>query len=208
MVALASQPDIPDVRAFSRRIGSFVRDPARPVADIPAMESRGDKVAGRDVQAADEAEAWKEWKDMFRITRKLMVTRPDERLDYLHGVNPDLSEENLGQIVRITVHWLDSAARNRMRELVREHFDKGNTLSDILADWLTIEEAQRLFDIIQDDDVPDHDLAFCFAICEMCELAYGAFSIHRRRMRRKTDFTSINQTPEEVEADLRFANLR
>ena len=205
MVALAFQSDMPDVRAFSRQIGSLVRDPARPATGMSVTESWGDKVAGRDAQAADEAEAWK---DLFRITRKLMVTRHDERLNYLHGVNPDLSEERLGQIVRITVHWLDSAARNRMRELVREHFDKGNTLSDILADWLTIEEAQRLFDIIQDDDVPDPDLAFCFAICEMCELAYGAVSIHRRRMRRKTDFTSINQTPEEVEADLRFANLR
>ena len=202
MVALTFQPDMFAVRAFSRQIGSLAKDPARPATGMSAMESRGDK---GDVQAADEAEVWDV---LLHLTWELMKTAPDERLDYLHGVNPDLSEECLGQIVRITVQWLDSAARNRMRGLVCEHFDRGDTPSDILADWLTMAEAQRLFDIIQDADAPDPALAFCFAICEAHELSHAAFSIHRRRTRRKTDFTNIKQTPEEIEADLRFARLR
>ena len=79
---------------------------------------------------------------------------------------------------------------------------------DILADWLTATETQRLIDLIRDTDIPDPTLAVCYAISEVHELAHAVFFIQRERTHRKTDFTSINQTPEEVDADLRFVNLR
>ena len=200
MVALTLLPD---------QMGSLVRDHHRlsvnPTAGVSAIESWGDTVAQRDIQAVDEEKA----RDaLLHLTRELMEIDPDERFDYLRRANPALSEEHLGQIVRAAALWLDSAARNRMRSLVRQRFDRGDTPSDILADWMTIAEAQRLIDLVSDADIPDPTLAVCYAICEAHELAHAAFFIHEGRTRRKTDFTSINQTPEEVEADMRFASLR
>ena len=172
---------------------------------MSATESWRDTVAGRDFQAVDEA---KVWDALSHLTRELIEIDPDDRLDCLRRANPALSEEHLGQIARTTSLWLDGAARSRMRELVRQDFHRGRAPGDILADWLTIPETQRLTDLISDTDIPDPTLAVCYAICEAHELAHAAFFIQRERAHRKTDFTSINQTPEEVEADLRFVNLR
>lgn len=191
------------------QIGSLVRDhyqlSANPTTGMSATESWRATVACRDIQAVDEA---KVWDVLLHLTRELMELDPDERLDCLHRANPTLSEEHLGQIARTTSLWLDGTARSRMRELVRQHFHRGHNPSGILADWLTIPETQRLIDLIGDTDIPDPTLAVCYAICEAHELAHAAFFIQRERTHRKTDFTSINQTTEEVDADLRFVNLR
>ena len=197
MVALTFSPD---------QIGSLVRDPRQFPANptgVSAVESWKDTVAGWDIQAMDDA---KVIEVLSHLIRELMELDPDERLDYLRRANPTLSEEHLGQIARITALWLDSAARNRLRGLVRQRIDSAH--SNVLADWLTIAESRRLIDIISDADIPEPILAICYAICEARELANAVSFIHRGRTRRKTDFSSINQTPEEVEADLRFANLR
>lgn len=178
---------------------------ASPNTRTSATESWRDTLAGRDIQEVDEA---KVWDVLSHLTRELIEIDPDDRLDCLHRANPALSEEHLGQIARIIALWLDGAARSRMRELVRQDFHRGRAPGDILADWLTIPETQRLIDLISDTDIPDPTLALCYAICEAHELAHAAFFIQRERAHRKTDFTSINQTPEEVEADLRFVNLR
>ena len=200
MVALTFPPD---------QIGSLVRHhrqlSANPTAGMSATESWRTTFAGRDIQAVDKA---KVWDVLSHLTRELIEIDPDERLDYLHSANPALSEEHLGQCAKVVALWLDRAARSRMRELVRQYFRRGRTPGDILADWLTITETQRLIDLIRDTDIPDPALAVGYAICEVHEIVHAAFFIHRERTHRKTDFTSINQTPEEVDADLRFVNLR
>ena len=200
MVALTFLPD---------RIGSLVRHHRRPsknpTTGMSATGSWRNTIAGRDIKTVDEAAVWDV---LSHITLELMEIDPDARLDYLHRANPDLSEEHLGQIARIVTLWLNGAARSRMRGLVRKHLHGGATPSDILADWLTETESQRLIDLISDTDIPDPALAVCYAICEVHELAHAAFFIQRERTHRKTDFTGINQTPDEVEADLRFVNLR
>lgn len=200
MVALTFPPD---------QIGSLLRDhrpsAVNPATGMSATEIWRNSIAGQDIQPVDEARVWDV---LSHLTRELTEIDPDERLDYLHGANPALSEEHLGQIARITALWLDGAARSRMRELVRRHFHSGRTPGDVLADWLTETETRRLIDLIRDTDIPDPTLAVCYAFCEVHELAHAVFFIHRERTHRKTDFASINQTPEEVEADLRFVNLR
>ena len=47
----------------------------------------------------------------------------------------------------------------------------------------------------------------CCAWLEIHDVSHGAYLLHQSRTMPKPDFADFKQTPEEREADLRFANF-
>lgn len=136
----------------------------------------------------------------------VLKTDPDERLDYLQLVNPNLTEEHLGQIAHTTERWLDNQARHRIRISARRCYDNQVDPRDLLIEWDTAEDIPRLINLLLETSIPDKTLAMCYAMCAAYETAYAAFLIHENRAHRQTDFSNIEQTPEETAVDIRFVN--
>lgn len=78
--------------------------------------------------------------------------------------------------------------------------------SDILVEWSASGEIPRLIDLLKKTSVPDQTLAACYALAAAHDAANAAFITHSERMRRQTNFADIEQSEEEIAADLRFAN--
>ena len=146
------------------------------------------------------------------IELELIRTDADDRLEKLQDINPGLTEDHLDQIAEVTELWLDSEARERLRTIVRHHYDSRPDSSsmaipsDILAEWSTSGEIPRLIGLLKKISVPDQTLAACYALAAAHDAANTAYITHSERMRRQTNFADIEQSEEEIEADLRFAN--
>ena len=174
-------------------------------AGMSPAEAPRTLVVGSDASRADEREAMEAARQHIV---NLLMSDPDDRLDYLQQAAPSLTEDHLDQIVIATDRWLNDQARDRLRTLVQRRFDDSDSPADILIDWLTPEEVQRLVELLDEPSFPDTTLALCYAICEALGVARAAYFIHGERVNRKTDFTRVSQTPEETAADLRFVNAR
>lgn len=142
----------------------------------------------------------------------LIRTDADDRLAKLRDVNPSLNDDHLDQIAEVTDKWLDSKARARLRAIVRHHYDNSpdpssKTIpSDILVEWSTSGEIPRLIGLLKETSVPDQTLAACYALAAAHDAANAAYITHSERMRRQTNSADIEQSDEEIAADLRFAN--
>ena len=173
--------------------------------DVSPSESQRTFVADSDTPRADEREA-------IKIARQhlsnLLMSDADDRLTYLKQADPALTEDHLDQIVIATDRWLNDQARDRLRDLVKQRFYDYDSPANILIDWLTPQEIQRLIELLEQSEISDPTLALCYAICEALGVAHAAYFIHGDRIRREIDFTRIEQTPEEIAADLRFVNAQ
>ena len=78
----------------------------------------------------------------------------------------------------------------------------------MMDEWNTSEEIERLIGLLRGTSILDKTLAICYAMSAVNDAAYAAYLVHSERMNRQTDFAGIEQTPEEIAADLRFANAR
>ena len=142
----------------------------------------------------------------------LIMTDADDRLEKLRDVNPSLTDDHLDQIAEVTELWLDSEARERLRSIVRHHYDNRPDSSsmaissDILVNWSASGEILRLISLLKDTSVPDQTLAACYALAAAHDAANAAYVTHSERVRHHTNFADIEQSQEEIEADLRFAN--
>ena len=142
----------------------------------------------------------------------ILMADSDVRLDALQDINPSLTDDHLDQIAEVTELWLDSEARERLRSIVRRHYDNRPDsssraiLSDILVEWSASGEIPRLIDLLKKTSVPDQTLAACYALASAHDAANAAFITHSERMRCQTNFADIDQSEEEIAADLRFAN--
>lgn len=132
----------------------------------------------------------------------------DERLDYIPAANPAVTEEHLGQLVLATENWLDTGARKRIRAIAREFVGRRREPHEVLPYWLTEEEFERFDSALRKTEFPDQIIATCYAVCQAHDLAHAAYFIQQDRMFPQVDFTKIEQTPEEIEADLRFVNAK
>ena len=136
----------------------------------------------------------------------------DDRLERLQAANPSLTDDHLDQIAEVTEQWLDSEARKRLRSIVRNHYDNRPDSSsmaipsDFLMKWSASGEIPRLIGLLKKTLVPDQTLAACYALAAAHDAANAACITHSERMRRQTDFADIEQSEEEIAADLRFAN--
>ncbi len=157
-------------------------------------------------QSHDHPDSREISKTVGRIAMSVLMTDSDERLDYLQTLNPNLTEDHLDQIALTTDRWLDHPARDRMRAIVRRCHDSQSYPKNMLIEWTTPEEVQRLVDLLLETSIPDPTLAMCYAMCAAHDTAYAAFRIHENRAHRQADFSNIEQTPEEIAGDLRFVN--
>ena len=142
------------------------------------------------------------------IAIDVLTTDSDQRLDYLRTVNPGLTDDHLDQIAVITERWLDRKARERIRAIARRCLDNRSDPSDMLDEWNTPQEINRLVGMLLETSIVDKTLATCYAMSVAHDAAFAAYFVHGERMNRKAGFAGIGQTSEEVAADLRFANSR
>ena len=143
-----------------------------------------------------------------KIAQTMLMTDSDDRLDFLQTVNSSLTEEHLNQIAVATEGWLDSDARERIRAIARHHHDNGVNPGGMLSEWTTSEQIERLISMLDDASIPDKTLAICYAMSVVYDAAIAAYFIHSERQTREVNFADIEQTEEEIAADLRFANAR
>ena len=143
-----------------------------------------------------------------RIAISVLMTDSDERLDFLTSVNPALAESHLEQIVRTTDLWLDDEAMNRVRAIARRCFDDRADPSDMLIEWNSREEIERLVALLSETSIPDKTLSLCYTISAAHDKLNAAYFIHGNRQTTQADFSSIEQTAEEIAEDLRFVNFR
>ncbi len=139
---------------------------------------------------------------------EIRETDSDERLDYILAANPSVTEEHLGQLVLTTESWLDTGARERIRAIAREFVRRQREPHEVLPYWLTEEEFERFDSALDKTEFPDQIIATCYAVCQAHEVAHAAYFIQQDRMFPQVDFTKIEQTPEGIEADLRFVNAK
>ena len=164
--------------------------PARPSTSPPTEDSH------QNTELAD------------RYFKELRGIDADERLDYLLSVNQQLTEQHLQEVVEATDQWLNHEARDRMRaialRLAKEQQDPG----EVLLNWLTDEEIARIDGLLETKNFPDPILATCYAILEAHGVAHATYFIQQDRLYPQKDLGQIEQSEQEIEEDLRFANAK
>ena len=179
----------------------FARSPSDIGTDLSAHETSPE--TGQSFDYYDSAEISE---IVGPIAMSVLMVDPDERLDYLRSVNPNLTEYHLDQIARTTEQWLDHEARNRIRTSAHHCYDSKSDPQNMLIEWDTTEDIPRLINLLFETSIPDKMLAMCYAMCAAYETAYAAFLIHENRAHQQTNFSNIEQTPEEIAGDLCFVN--
>ena len=143
-----------------------------------------------------------------RIAVSVLTTDSDERLDFLISVNPALTENHLEQIVRTTELWLDDEAMNRIRAIARRCFDDQTNPQDMITEWNSSAEIEQLVALLSETSIPDKTLSMCYTISAAYDKLFAAYFIHGDRKSRRVDFSSVEQSAEEIAEDLRFVNFR
>ena len=139
----------------------------------------------------------------------LRNSHADDRLGNLKLLNPGMTDFHLEKIVDATARWLDHHARDRMRATARkQQHTSRDPMTEIMLDWLTEEELDRLWELMEHVGSPERTLEICYAVCEAENLARAVYLIHQARLRPQVDPTLISQSPEEVNDDLDFVNAR
>ena len=139
----------------------------------------------------------------------LRNSHADDRLGNLKLLNPGMTDVHLGKIVDATARWLDHDARDRMRAAAKkQQHTSRDPITEIMLDWLTEEELDRLWELMEHVGSHERALGICYAVCEAEDLARAVHIIHQARIRPQVDPTCISQSPEEVNDDLDFVNAR
>ena len=138
----------------------------------------------------------------------LMETDSDQRLDYILSAVSDVTEHDVNQLAEVTYQWLDGKARDHIRVIAQQNAETGNGPADVLLQCFNEENLQGFYDLLTERKFPDPVIAACYALCEANGVAHAAYLIHRVRMSPPLDVSKIEQTPDEIEDDLRFINAK
>lgn len=138
----------------------------------------------------------------------LIETDPDQRLDYILEAASAVTEHDVNQLAEVTYQWLDGKARDHIRVIAQQHAETGNGPADVLLQCFNEEDMQGFYGLLTERKFPDPVIAACYALCEANDVAHAAYFIHRVRMSPPLDVSKIEQTPEEIEDDLRFVNAK
>ena len=84
---------------------------------------------------------------------------------------------------------------------------EGASPDTIAKQWFIDKGCNRLLELLDETDLPDRMVVACCAWLETRDVSHGAHLLHHSRTMPKHDFADFKQTPEEREADLRFANF-
>ena len=179
------------------------------IIEMPGMEDSGidDKEDnGHDGHSFDHGSSNAARIRLAEVAVSLLTMEPEQRLDSLGLVNPALTENHLDEIARKTEEWLDSEARERIRTKAIECYEMKSDPKLIVINWNTEMEVERLVELLVKTSIPDKNLAICYAMARATEICMATFTIHAERQKRSTEPDTITQTPDEIAADLRFAN--
>ena len=138
----------------------------------------------------------------------LMETDSDQRLDYILSVNPAVTEHDVNQLAKVTYQWLDDKARSRIRVIAQQSAESERDPADILLQCFKEEDLQSFYELLTKAQFPDPVIAACYALCEANGVAHAAYFIHLVRMSPPLDVSTVEQTPDEIEDDLRFINTK
>ena len=136
----------------------------------------------------------------------LFHTDPDERLAYMESPDWDFSADHLRQVNRVMDEFLDVTARREVRRLADQCVAEDGSPHSIAGQWFTEERYDQLRALLDATEVPDQLLVACYAWLEVHELGQATYLLAKNRQLPQPDFSNFNQTPEEIEGDLRFVN--
>ena len=137
----------------------------------------------------------------------LLQVDPDYRLALLESLPWSFSTDHLRQVNRVFNGLLDAPARAQIRDLVAQGTPEGASPDTIAKQWFIDKGCNRLLELLDETDLPDRMVVACCAWLETRDVSHGAHLLHHSRTMPKHDFADFKQTPEEREADLRFANF-
>lgn len=132
----------------------------------------------------------------------------DDRLTLLESPEWEFDEEHLRQVNTVLDAFIDSAARQQLREMAKHCLDRDDHPFTIAQKWLTEERFERLGEMVSHTTVPDPLITFCYAWLEVFETAMAIYLLESHRRMPQPDFENFEHTPEDHEADRKFANLR
>ena len=132
----------------------------------------------------------------------------DDRLTLLESPEWEFDEEHLRQVNTVVETFIDASARQQLREMAKQCLGHGGSPFTIVHNWLTEEKSEALGHLVSQTTVSDRMITFCYAWLEVYETAMAIYVLESHRRMPKPDFENFEQTPEEHEADRRFANLR
>ena len=141
-----------------------------------------------------------------RINALLQVD-PDDRLALLESPPWNFTTDHLRQVNRVFDELLDVPARAQIRDLVAQGAPEGASPELIAKQWFIEKGCNRLLELLDETDLPDRMVVACCAWLEIHDVSQGAHLLHNSRTMPISDFANFKQTPEEREADLRFANF-
>ena len=158
--------------------------------------------------APGNPEAWKcaQEGSKERIEALLQVD-PDYRLALLESPPWNFTTEHLRQVNRVFDKLLDARGRAQIRDLVAQGAPEGVSPDTIAKQWFIEKGCNLLLELLDETDLPDRMAVACCAWLEIHDVSHGAHLLHQSRTMQKPDFADFKQTPEEREADLRFANF-
>lgn len=169
----------------------------------------GTTPVSEDTRKETEDPSPTDWTEsLVRTTSRIYRTDPDVRLEHLPDVNPSLTEDHLNSIAVATEEWLNSDTRQRIRTIAQRHYDAEKNPSQLLKAVTDTRDQLRLFKIIMSARIPDPILAAIYANIAACETAISSYILHRHRRESKPDFTSIRQSQEDIDDDIRFASAQ
>ena len=119
----------------------------------------------------------------------------------------NLTTDHLRQVNGVFEKLLDAPARTQIRDLVAQGAPEGASPATIAKQWFMEIGCNRLLELLDETDLPDRMVVACCAWLEIHDASHGAYLLHQSRTMPKPDFVNFKQTPEEREADLRFANF-
>ena len=141
-----------------------------------------------------------------RINALLQVD-PDDRLALLESPPWNFTSDHLRKVNAVFEKLLDAPARAHIGDLVAQGAPEGASPNTIAKQWFIEIGCNRLFELLDETDLPDLMVVACCAWLEIHDVSHGAHLLHQSRTMSKPDFANFKQTPEEREADLRFANF-
>ena len=139
--------------------------------------------------------------------KALLQVDPDDRLALLESPPWNFTTDHLNQVNGVFEKLLDAPARAQIRDLVAQGAPEGASPDTIAKQWFMEKGCNRLLELLDETDLPDRMVVACCAWLEIHDVSHGAHLLHQSRTMPKPDFANFEQTSEEREADLRFANF-
>ena len=158
--------------------------------------------------APGNPEAWKcAQEDSRERIEALLQVDPDYRLALLESPPWNFTTEHLRQVNRVFDKLIDARGRAQIRDLVAQGAPEGVSPDTIAKQWFIEKGCNRLLELLDETDLPDRMAVACCAWLEIHDVSHGDHLLHQSRTMPTPDFADFKQTPEEREADLRFANF-